>query len=84
MDGWTCGPRQVLYANDLRADRCVGLMANIARMGLTNAAVRRGGGRRESRARAVRIADGEMGRLGFIQTGARGARTERRRESASD
>ena len=45
---------------------------------------RRGGGRRESRARAARIADGEMGRLGFIQTGARGARTERRRESASD
>ena len=43
-----------------------------------------GGGRRESRARAARIADGEMGRLGFIQTGARGARTERRRESASD
>ena len=45
---------------------------------------RRGGDRRESRARAARIADGEMGRLGFIQTGARGARTERRRESASD
>ena len=43
-----------------------------------------GGERRGSRARAARIADGEMIRLGFIQTGARGARTERRRESASD
>ena len=31
---------QVIYANDLRADRCVGLMANIHRMGLTNAVVR--------------------------------------------
>jgi ribosomal RNA methyltransferase Nop2 len=29
----------VIYANDLRADRCVGLMANIHRMGLTNAVV---------------------------------------------
>merc|ERR1719502_2007853 len=29
----------VLYANDLRADRCVGLIANVHRMGLTNVVV---------------------------------------------
>jgi ribosomal RNA methyltransferase Nop2 len=29
----------VLYANDLRADRCVGLIANVHRLGLTNTVV---------------------------------------------